>query len=572
MADSYENTKMPDRPEEELQPDIIPVDDKGQPLPDPSEFLGSYIKPRSLDELQKAYGAAEEDETIKDTMEPVQPTSFFRKHRPGRRGYDYYGTPAGSIPNDSNGLSESPLSKHFTAAEAIDPEFTEDENGEEIPFIPEEPQINMGKVVTPEQKPFETAEEENDGYNKLLDSKKEIFSKPEVKKDKDAPRIMDLYKDSMNTKVIYQAGQDEENSLGSLSREEATELFTQPQTKFSSRKLKREERRALKEKKKLEKKKEKERRKAEKAAEKARKKAKKDAKRGKPSIQEVLTDNNENDRASAIEAKKAEEIRKAKEAEEKRIKAQEEQRRKQEEEKRIQQLRLEAKKTVEEAKKQLEKEKAELMRSQQEKIKEQESRSTEALKQLEEEKSAAQKAAQEAKQAREEAERMKAELEKMKLEAENALRQKTAAEEAAKAERQERERLENEAKRREEAERRRREEFEKRRAEENRKRAEAQHREAERLKQQKDQSDNRAAQTNDNQRQNINQQNRQNNNHQKHKNNQNHGNKNYNHNNSNGNPPARKTNTETTEDIKRRLAEMTSRLDNQQEEKANRYS
>ena len=565
MADSYENTKMPDRPEEEIQPDIIPVDDKGQPLPDPSEFLGSYIKPRSLDELQKAYGAAEEDETIKDTMEPVQPTSFFRKHRPGRRGYDYYGTPAGSIPNDSNGLSESPLSKHFTAAEAIDPEFTEDENGEEIPFIQEEPQINMGKVVTPEQKPFDTAEEENDGYNKLLDSKKELFSKPEVKKDKDAPRIMDLYKDSMNTKVIYQAGQDEESSLGSLSREEATELFKQPQTKLSSRKLRREQRRALKEKRKLEKKKEKERRKAEKAAEKARKKAEKAAGKGKAPVQEILADKNENNQKSAAEAKKAEEIRKSKEAEEKRIKAQEERRRKQEEEKRIQQLRLEAKKTVEEAKKQLEKEKAELMRSQQEKMKEQESRNSEALKKLEEEKSAAQKAAQEAKQAREEAERMKAELEKMKLQAENALRQKTAAEEAAKAERQERERLENEAKRREEAERRRREEFEKRRAEENRKRAETQRLEAEKLKQQREQSDNRTHQTNGYQQQNTNQQYRQNNNnYQKHKNNQNHGNKNNNHNNSNGNPPARKTNTETTEDIKRRLAEMTSRLDNQQ--------
>ena len=510
MADSYENTKMPDRPEEEIQPDIIPVDDKGQPLPDPSEFLGSYIKPRSLDELQKAYGAAEEDETIKDTMEPVQPTSFFRKHRPGRRGYDYYGTPAGSIPNDSNGLSESPLSKHFTAAEAIDPEFTEDENGEEIPFIQEEPQINMGKVVTPEQKPFDTAEEENDGYNKLLDSKKELFSKPEVKKDKDAPRIMDLYKDSMNTKVIYQAGQDEESSLGSLSREEATELFKQPQTKLSSRKLKREQRRALKEKRKLEKKKEKERRKAEKAAEKARKKAEKAAGKGKAPVQEIPADKNENNQKSAAEAKKAEEIRKSKEAEEKRIKAQEERRRKQEEEKRIQQLRLEAKKTVEEAKKQLEKEKAELMRSQQEKMKEQESRNSEALKKLEEEKSAAQKAAQEAKQAR-------------------------------------------------------REEFEKRRAEENRKRAEAQRLEAEKLKQQREQSDNRTHQTNGYQQQNTNQQYRQNNNnYQKHKNNQNHGNKNNNHNNSNGNPPARKTNTETTEDIKRRLAEMTSRLDNQQ--------
>ncbi len=537
MADSYENTKMPERPDTEPQPDMIPVDDKGQPLPDPSEFLGSYIEPKSLVELQRTYEAAEEDETIKDTMEPVQATGFFRKHRPGRRGYDYYGTPSGSIPNDSNGLKESPLSKHFTAAEAIDPEFVEDENGEEIPFVQEEPQVVMGKIMTPEQKAFQPADEEIEGYNKLMNSKDEIFTKTEVKRDKDAPRIMDLYKDSMNTKVIYQAGTEEDSSLGSLSQEEAKELFTEPKklSKTKSRIKAKEEKKALKAKIKLEKKKAKEKRKAEKAAAKARKKAQKAAAKGKAPVPEEpkpVKDTTKDDEKEALKLKHQEEQRKAKEKDEQRRKEQEDRRRKEqeelnrkrEEEKRLEQLRQEALKTVEEAKAQLEKEKEELLRTQQEKMKEQESMHIETRKQLEEEKSAAQKAEEEAKKAREEAEKMKAELERMKLQAENALKQKKEAEESALAEKKERERLEEQVRRNNEAER--------------------QRREAEKRRQRERENNNR------------NNYNRQQNNHQH----GNQGNGQYNH-----NSPAQKSNSETTQDIKRRLAEMTSKLDNQQE-------
>ena len=209
MADSYENTIMPERPDDTPQPDIIPVDDKGQPLPDPSEFLGSYVKTKNFNDLKNAYGAAEEDESVKETVEPAQPTGIFRKHRPGKRGYDYYGTPAKSIPNDSNGLSESPLANHFSAAEAIDPEFIEDENGEAVPFEAEEPVVNMSTVMTPQQKSFQTAEEEIDGYNQMIQGRNdEIFKRVDVKKDKDAPSFLDMYKDSTNTNVIYQAGEE----------------------------------------------------------------------------------------------------------------------------------------------------------------------------------------------------------------------------------------------------------------------------------------------------------------------------------------------------------------------------
>lgn len=465
MADSYENTKMPDLPDLSIEPDVIPVDDKGQPLPDPSEFLGSYIAPKSLVELKKAYEAAEEDETIKETMEPVQPTGFFRKHRPGKRGYDYYGTPAGSIPNDSNGLSASPLSQHFTAAEAIDPETAEDENGEEIPFVQqEEEKIDYGKIMTPEQRVFESAEEEYEGYEKLITNQKEIFTKPEVKRDKDAPRIMDLYKDSMNTRVIYQAGAEESGNLGSLSEEEAKELFTEPQklTKAKKRIAAKEERKALRAKIKLEKKKAKERRKAEKAAAKARKKAEKAAKKAgkpisepKPAPQNDKPKQQENKKSAqknaqqaknnkAAERKEAERKAAEKRAAEKKA-AEKKAAEKREEDKRREAMRLEAQKTVEEAKKQLQKEKEELMRRQQEELKVQEQKELEVRKELEEEKSAALKLEEEARLAREEAEKAKAELEEMRAKAENALKQKQAAEEAALAEKKRRQELENDA-------------------------------------------------------------------------------------------------------------------------------
>ena len=137
MANDNDIKKGVGIPEQPQSPEAIPVDDKGQPLPDPSETLSGYIVPSEFDSLKKSFAQAEEDEDIKDTMEPPQRTNFFRKHKPGSRGYDYYGTPAGSIPNDSNGLEPSPLTKLFSEAEPF--EFVPDEDEELPPELPEEP-------------------------------------------------------------------------------------------------------------------------------------------------------------------------------------------------------------------------------------------------------------------------------------------------------------------------------------------------------------------------------------------------------------------------------------------------
>ena len=283
MANDNDIKKGVGIPEQPQSPEAIPVDDKGQPLPDPSETLSGYIVPGEFDSLKKSFAQAEEDEDIKDTMEPPQRTNFFRKHKPGSRGYDYYGTPAGSIPNDSNGLEPSPLTKLFSEAEPF--EFVPDEDEELPPELPEEPIFESRPIETPKQtsKDINSVSDARElfaqaGYRVVDDDP--VFTKKEIKRDENAPRLRDLYK--TNTKVIFEAGQNGENiaekvSTASSISESTAELFKENAkiSRTKKRLQKKQERKALRAQIKLEKRKARLQKKADKAAQKAKLKAEK---------------------------------------------------------------------------------------------------------------------------------------------------------------------------------------------------------------------------------------------------------------------------------------------------------
>ena len=283
MANDNDIKKGVGIPEQPQSPEAIPVDDKGQPLPDPSETLSGYIVPGEFDSLKKSFAQAEEDEDIKDTMEPPQRTNFFRKHKPGSRGYDYYGTPAGSIPNDSNGLEPSPLTKLFSEAEPF--EFVPDEDEELPPELPEEPIFESKPIETPKQtsKDINSVSDARElfaqaGYRVVDDDP--VFTKKEIKRDENAPRLRDLYK--TNTKVIFEAGQNGENiaekiNTASSISESTAELFKENAkiSRTKKRLQKKQERKALRAQIKLEKKKARLQKKADKAAQKAKLKAEK---------------------------------------------------------------------------------------------------------------------------------------------------------------------------------------------------------------------------------------------------------------------------------------------------------
>lgn len=443
MANSYENTKMPEKKIEQIKPDAIPVDDKGQPLPDPTENLSSYLAPKGVEELKKAYSEVEVDEDVRKTMEPPQKSGFLRKHRAGKRGYGYYGygTPTGKVPNDSNGLKPSPLSELFSEAEALEPDFDLDKIREHVLQQPQEGS-QFTVVETPKLDPSLVKNaDSSDGKSG------EILKRPEVVKDPNAPKFLDMYKESTNTRVIYQSDSSENGAVQNTNvSDDAKEIFAEHSqvTKAKKKLNKREEKKAIKAAIKTEKKKAKERRKAEKAARKAAKKA---AKKGLPSVtppEDIIKLINENSDKSEENNQKIEQAvndeKEIKAAQAEALKAAEE---KAEAEKQLEianrqkeEAELEAQRAAQEAEKRIQEEKDALLK-QQEETKAAQEEKEQALLKLDEEKAAAQQAAEEAKSAREEAERLKAELEAMKEAAAQALAQKQEAEEAARIAREE---------------------------------------------------------------------------------------------------------------------------------------
>ncbi len=450
MANSYENTILPENPVGQIKPDAIPVDDKGQPLPDPTESLSSYIAPKGVEELKKTYAEVEVDEDVRKTMEPPQKTGIIRKHRPGKRGYDYYGTPAGSVPNDSNGLKPSPLSKLFSEAEALETDFDLDEIRNHV--LQHEHKEN-GEVKVVETPKLDISAIKNaDKADKKSDD--ELLKKPEVVKDPNAPKFLDMYKESTNTKVVYQSDEQENESVKPLRTvEETQQLFAEHSqvTKAKKRISRREEKKALKAAIKAEKKAAKERRKAEKAARKAAKKAARDGKVSEeaPAITapDDITVNEDENAAKAEEerirnaiaetvkeeiSKKAEEAVEAAKAEGERLAAEKEEAEKQLEilNRQKEEAELEAQHAAQEAEKRIKKEK-EALRKQKKETKAAQKEKEEAILKLGEEKAAAKKAEKEAESARREVEKLKSELEEMRAAAARAIAQKNEAEEAA---------------------------------------------------------------------------------------------------------------------------------------------
>lgn len=263
MANSYENTKMPEKPEIIVKPDAIPVDDKGQPLPDPTEDLSSYLAPKGIEELRKAYSAAEEDEDVKETMEPPQRANLMRRFKGSRKGYDFYGTPARNIPNDNNGIEISPLTELFSEAEALESDFDIDKIKQHVLSKEPVPGSEFQVVETPK-----LSRREADAALQSADSKKdsdELLRRKEVIKDPNAPRFLDMYKESTNTKVIYQLNDDGTQSHKNDSVSDNVEVLAEHSrvSKAKKRISKKENKKAVKA-----------QIKAEKAAAKARTKAK----------------------------------------------------------------------------------------------------------------------------------------------------------------------------------------------------------------------------------------------------------------------------------------------------------
>lgn len=521
MANDNDIKKGVGIPEQPQSPEAIPVDDKGQPLPDPSETLSGYIVPGEFDSLKKSFAQAEEDEDIKDTMEPPQRTNFFRKHKPGSRGYDYYGTPAGSIPNDSNGLEPSPLTKLFSEAEPF--EFVPDEDEELPPELPEEPIFESKPIETPKQtsKDINSVSDARElfaqaGYRVVDDDP--VFTKKEIKRDENAPRLRDLYK--TNTKVIFEAGQNGENiaekvSTASSISESTAELFKENAkiSRTKKRLQKKQERKALRAQIKLEKKKARLQKKADKAAQKARLKAEKQKAKNKAvgavdtavGNQDILgSAKQKRDEAAAEKAKlqKQEALAAAKKAKEEKERAQKEaadaaQKAKEDAQRAIDEAnrqkeeaqraaKLAAKQAAEKLLEERERNRRQAQDAESERVKS-EQQALEAKQKLEEEKAKAQKAAEEAKKALEEAEKIKAELSAMKEAAAAALMQKQEAEEAAKKAREEKAKLDEEAKKRELEEKQRQEELAAKRAA-RLKREEARKAETEKIRMERDEA------------------------------------------------------------------------------------
>ncbi len=273
MADGLDKPIMPKEEKKNL-PEAIPVDDKGQPLPDPSENLSGYIVTSGVEHLKKTFASVETDDTVRETMEPPQQTNFFKKHRSGSRGYDYYGIPAGSIPKDANGIEPSPLSKLFAEAEVLE------DDSQDVQPQPAAP-IKQGKIETPKQRtmPTEVSDDPKDIFEKagyhVLEDTVNAFKLAEARKDTDTPRLRDMYK--TNTKVIFQSDADAQANGNKLDIEipveQATDVFTEPSqlTKVKTEITKKE----LKAKIRLEKQKAKIRRKNEKALRKLQLKAEK---------------------------------------------------------------------------------------------------------------------------------------------------------------------------------------------------------------------------------------------------------------------------------------------------------
>ena len=521
MANDNDIKKGVGIPEQPQSPEAIPVDDKGQPLPDPSETLSGYIVPGEFDSLKKSFAQAEEDEDIKDTMEPPQRTNFFRKHKPGSRGYDYYGTPAGSIPNDSNGLEPSPLTKLFSEAEPF--EFVPDEDEELPPELPEEPIFESKPIETPKQtsKDINSVSDARElfaqaGYRVVDDDP--VFTKKEIKRDENAPRLRDLYK--TNTKVIFEAGQNGENiaekvSTASSISESTAELFKENAkiSRTKKRLQKKQERKALRAQIKLEKKKARLQKKADKAAQKAKLKAEKQKVKNKAvgavdtavGTQDILGNaKQKRDEAAAEKAKlqKQEALAAAKKAKEEKERAQKEaadaaQKAKEDAQRAIDEAnrqkeeaqraaKLAAKQAAEKLLEERERNRRQAQDAESERVKS-EQQALEAKQKLEEEKAKAQKAAEEAKKALEEAEKIKAELSAMKEAAAAALMQKQEAEEAAKKAREEKAKLDEEAKKRELEEKQRQEELAAKRAA-RLKREEARKAETEKIRMERDEA------------------------------------------------------------------------------------
>lgn len=479
MAKNFENPNLPISSQQPNLTNAISVDDKGQPLPDPTEDLSGYIADSEVKSLEKSFDLAEEDEDVRDTMEPPQTTTFFRKHRSGTsRGYDYYGTPAGSIPNDSNGMKPSPLSKLFSEAEPIETGLLKEDENTDKP----EPGIKNKVVETPKQ--ASKIKKEVDisdlfaqaGYS----AEDPVFKKSTVKMDDDAPRLRDLHK--TNTKVIYQSAADmKENGViknePSAPIEETTQLFKEHASvsRAKRRIQKKQERKAIKEQIKLEKKKAKAQKRAEKEARKNRAKAgfEEPVKKAvqapvvsAPTKEELALAREKREQALIAEKnaklaqeKAIEQLKKEQELAEKEIEnarleaelaAQKIQEEKERANKKIQETlemakkekeeaKLAAKRAAEEASRQIFEEKEELRRQQEMLEKASQEREKEekqillSTHKLEEEKYAAKKAMKDAQEARLEAKKLKMELQAMKDAAEKALAQKQKAEELARA-------------------------------------------------------------------------------------------------------------------------------------------
>ena len=462
MANDNDIKKGVGIPEQPQSPEAIPVDDKGQPLPDPSETLSGYIVPGEFDSLKKSFAQAEEDEDIKDTMEPPQRTNFFRKHKPGSRGYDYYGTPAGSIPNDSNGLEPSPLTKLFSEAEPF--EFVTDEDEELPPELPEEPIFESKPIETPKQtsKDINSVSDARElfaqaGYRVVDDDP--VFTKKEIKRDENAPRLRDLYK--TNTKVIFEAGQNGENiaekvNTASSISESTAELFKENAkiSRTKKRLQKKQERKALRAQIKLEKKKARLQKKADKAAQKAKLKAEKQKVKNKAvgavdtavGTQDILgSAKQKRDEAAAEKAKlqKQEALAAAKKAKEEKERAQKEAadaaQKAKEEKERAQKEAADAAQKAKEEKERAQKEAADAAQKAKEEKERAQKEAADAAQKAKEEKERAQKeAADAAQKAKEDAQRAIDEANRQKEEAQRAA--KLAAKQAAEKLLEERER------------------------------------------------------------------------------------------------------------------------------------
>ena len=79
MADGFDKPIMPKKEDKKSSPEAIPVDDKGQPLPDPSENLSGYIVTTGVENLKNTFASVEVDDGVRETMEPPQQMGFIKR-------------------------------------------------------------------------------------------------------------------------------------------------------------------------------------------------------------------------------------------------------------------------------------------------------------------------------------------------------------------------------------------------------------------------------------------------------------------------------------------------------------